>query len=360
MRGPWYDENGFALPAVIFLVALLTLLLTTGLSRVQADRQIAEASEATADAFVIAQSGLQNYLGTRSARPPDGDSVRINLVGGYANVVSTLVRNPSDSTEEQLFLVRSTGYVIDLAAGAFIQAKRTVAQFADWQTGSIERGAALTAANGVRVRNGPSPTDRLVSGYDASSGPACPAPGPAIVGMRTTTVNGPSDLRYSGVPDSLVEVGGGTGYAVATDTDIDWAGALAPAFVPDYTTFQNGDMTRPIQRVTGDLTLNGSYQGSGILIVTGNLNLSGSAFSFEGIILVGDAIMFQATSITIQGMVVSGLNMLLGGNPARTELLDENELLQIGYHACFVDQGLAALTGLAPVANAWLDSWATY
>ena len=70
------DERGFALPAVIFLVALLTLLLTSGLSRVQADRQIAEASEATAEAFAIAQSGLYNYMGSLTARPPNARSRR--------------------------------------------------------------------------------------------------------------------------------------------------------------------------------------------------------------------------------------------------------------------------------------------
>ena len=100
MNGPSSDDRGFALPAVIFLVALLTLLLTGRLSRVQADRQIAEASEAMADAFAIAQSGLQNYVGSQTVRPPDGDSVRINLTGGYASVISHVIRNPADTTEK--------------------------------------------------------------------------------------------------------------------------------------------------------------------------------------------------------------------------------------------------------------------
>jgi hypothetical protein len=355
------DVRGFALPAVIFLVALLTMLLTTGLSRVRADRQIAEASEDIADAFAIAQSGLQTYVGTRTARPPDADSVRINLTGGYANVVSQVVQNPSDTTENALYLVRSTGFVIDPDAGAVLQAQRTVTQFADWQTGSIERRAALTAANGIRPRNGPAGT-RLVSGNDASSGPSCPATAPPIAGLLTTNVTGPPNLEvtFDGTPPS-VEVGSSTGTIIAADTEIDWAATLSASFIPDYTTFQDGDMTRPIQRVTGDLVLNGTYQGSGILIVPNNLILRGPSFSFEGIILVGDGIVFEATSIVIQGLVYSGLNESFGTNPSRTEMGGgTNTELRIIYHSCFVGQALAALTGLAPVANGWHDAWTQY
>ena len=355
------DEEGFALPAVIFLVALLTLLLTGGLSRVQADRQIAEASEAMADAFAIAQSGLQNYVGSQTARPADGDSVRINLTGGYANVISHVIRNPADTTENFLYLVRSTGVVINPLAGSAIQAQRTVAQFADWQTGSIEWRAALTAAGGGGAIGGITTEDtnavipRVISGAD-ECGVEASIPG------ALTTVNAPTDgVTYSGSP-ALIQQGSGTGQTIANQTDINWSGVLSSTFVPDYTSFQNGDTTFPIQRVLGDLELDGGFSGSGLLIVQGNLRPWGvsSGFYFEGVILVGGGFNFDADSNVVHGLVVTGLNRQLGFGANPTDLGGSDEISRIYFNSCKVNRALAALTGMAPVTNAWLDSWARY
>ena len=359
MIRPAYDERGFALPAVIFLVALLTLLLTGGLSRVQADRQIAEAGEATADAFAVAQSGLQNYIGSQTVRPADGDSVRINLTGGYANVISRVVRNPADTTENTMYLVRSTGFVINPPAGSVIQAQRTVAQFADWQTGSIEQKAVLTAANGIDRESGSSGLYRVISGSDQ-----CGVAG-AIGGVRVDTLTGVSGtVSISGSP-AQTALGNSAGPTVASQTEIDWARAISPAFVPDYTTFQNGNMTGyPIQRLPDNLNTAFLSGGSGILIVPGNLDIEGAGFAFDGIILVGGQIEFDAAIIVIRGLVYSGLNEHpdVALSPAsRTEIdTDGNIILDIRFDSCKVNQALAALTGLAPVANAWLDSWAKY
>ena len=349
------EERGFALPAVIFLVALLTLLLTSGLSRVQADRQIAEAGEATADAFAVAQSGLQNYIGSQTARPPDGDSVRINVTGGYANVVSRVVRNPADTTENSLYLVRSTGFVIDPLAGSTIQAQRTVAQFADWQTGSIETRAALTAIVYPTTEDTDAGTPRVFSGIDE-----CGVE-PSIPGVRTTTTAPTSGVTYIGSP-GLLEEGSGTSSTIATETGIDWAGVLSSSFVPDYTSFQNGNMTFPIQRIMGDLDLNGSYTGSGLLIVEGDFHPTGvnTGFYFEGVILVGGGIDMDADSNVVHGMVVTGLSRQLGFTPDRTDFGGSGETSKISFNSCKVNQALAALRGMAPVANAWLDSWARY
>jgi hypothetical protein len=346
------DERGFALPAVIFLVALLTLLLTTGLARVQADRQIAEAGEATADAFAIAQSGLQNYMGSRTTRPPDGDSVRVNLTGGYANVVSRVVRNPADTTENSLYLVRSTGFVIDPLAGAAIQAQRSVAQFADWQSGTIEWRAALTAASGLTAEDDDAATPRVISGFDECGGDPIP-------GARTDTDAPTVGVTYAG-STALIEQGAGAQTAIANQTEIDWAGALSSAFVPDYTTFQNGDTTFPIQRIMGYFNPGGAVSGSGLLIVRDSLRPTGSGFYFEGVILVGGGFNFDADSNVIHGLVVTGLNRQLGlwANP--TDLGGLGEISRVSFNSCKVSRALAALAGMAPLANGWLDTWATY
>lgn len=350
------DRRGFALPVVILIVALLTVLLTTGLSRARTERQIAQASDETSEALTVAQSGLQTYLGTVATRPADGDSVRINVTGGYANVVVHLVRRPADTTQRSLYLVRSTGVVINPDSGAAARAQRTIAQFAEWEAGYILRRGALTAANGVRKRNG-SGTMRIW-GHDYSG---CSPTAASIPGMRATsdTMGVPNPVvDYQGAPPVILE-GPAAGAAVATQTAINWAGALGGDLTPDYTSFQNFDFSYPIQRVIGDVSRSVASGGSGLLIVSGDLTITGFFF-FQGIILVGGAIHFDDDSwVVIRGLVVSGLNEQLGMNPNQNRY-GQGDYLEIQYASCYVQLALAPLKGLSPVRNAWLDSWASY
>jgi hypothetical protein len=354
MTPPLVDRRGFALPAVILLVALLTALLTSGLSRARTEHHIAEASDETAGALTIAQSGLQTYLGTVTTRPPDGDSTRINVTGGYANVVIHLVRQPADTTQRSLYLVRSTGVVITPDSGAEPRAQRTVAQFAEWEAGYMLHGAALTAANGIQQRNGSS--NLYFSGNDAC------ATDPPIPAARTTemTTQPPASTPTFVPAPGLIEEGSGTGFTITQQTAIDWDGALGDELVPDYTTFQDGDLSFPIQRTLGDLSLDGALTGSGLLIVGGDLTIDGTSFEFNGIILVGGSIVFRAPLQIVRGLVVSGLNESLGANPQRTQVGGHHNDLYILYNSCFIRAATAPLTGLIPVRNAWLDTWASY
>jgi hypothetical protein len=352
------DRGGFALPAVILLVALLTVLLTSGLTRARVERQIAQASDDMATAYAVAQSGLQTYMGTVTTIPADGDSTRINVTGGYANVVVHLVRRPADTTVRRLYLVRSTGVAITPDSGAAPRARRTLAQFAEWEPAHILRRAAFTAANGIRKNEGVSPWHRI-TGNDLSS--ACSPTEPAIPGARTTTVtieDPDPTVSYLGDP-GLIEHGGGQSVAIATQTGIDWAAALGPSILPDYASFQNGNWSFPIQRVFGDLSAPLLAGGSGLLIVSGDLTISG-AFVFHGVILVGgDIDLGEYSSVFIKGLVVSGLNYQLGDTPGRSDIGD-GLILDIAFASCYVEQAMAPLRGLAPVRNAWLDTWASY
>lgn len=350
------DRRGFALPVVILVVALLTVLLTSGLARARTERQIAHASDETSEALAVAQSGLQTYFGTVTTRPLDGDSVRINTSGGYANVVPLLVRQPADTLEESLYLVRSTGFVINPDSGSVPRARHTVAQFATWGIARIERMGALTAINGVRHQNNnPNPSRLEVSGVDGC------AQRPSIPGIRTDNMvwSGPPDpdTSFAGSPGGLVVE---SGAAIAAALRMDWAGILGGELVPDYSTFQNGNSSYPIQRVMGSLTLAGTTSGSGLLVVEDDLWITGSSFTFDGIMLVGGRIRFEADVQTVRGLIVTGLDLSgqrteTGGNPA------ENQRdAFLSYNSCNVQQVLARIAGLSPVRNAWLDIWATY
>lgn len=346
-------RRGFALPGVIFLVALITLLLTAGLSRVRAERQIAEASEAVADAFALAQSGLQNYLGTRTVRPADGDSVRINLPGGYANVIAHLVQNPPDTTLGVMYLVRSTGVVINPAAGPTIQGRRTVAQFAQWQTGYIARPAAMTAPNSMQLRN--QYDSVVVSGFDA-----CGAEN--VIGVRTPNIGGPPAPLMFG--DSVDFIEGENKELLAADTRIDWAAVRSGGVIPDYATVQFGDTAYPVVYVNGDLPISTGAPDSstGLLIVAGKLTVS-SAFRFRGVILVGDEGVFEGPDTRIEGLLVTGLNEQLGNVTGATRMGSTNNPnldFVVTFNSCAVNRAMEAFRGLIPVTNAWLDNWAEY
>jgi len=354
-------EAGFALPVVLLIVALLTAMLTIGLTRAATDLQIAVASQAVDEASVVARSGLQTYFGTTSfdacgipLRPPDGDSVRINVPGGYAEVVARVVRRPADSLANWLFLVRSTGYVIWPSMGSTPAAQRTVAQFAEWQSGELGLPAAFTAANGLART--PGGTGQF-HGADEDSIGGC-----STAARRTLRVPGlvPNLVDYD--LTGLAALGGGTGADIVTNADIDWAATLTPGrIVPDFTSPQPDDGTYPIQFVTGNATLGSlgaTTFGRGLLIVSGDLTVLGSVVQWYGVILVGGQIRFDADDQRFDGLIASGLNRQLGMAPAVGTF--GGDYTDLDYNSAYVRLAMRPLTGFAPVENAYTEHWRTY
>jgi hypothetical protein len=356
-------DAGFALPLVLFLVALLTALLAAGLTRVQIDREIAEASDATTSATTVAWSGLQTYLGTltldaceRPVRPPDGDSVRINVPGGYAEVVARVVRVPPDTLANWLYLVRSSGYAIQPASGSTPVATHTAAQYAEWQSGLLSLPAAFTAANGLTRTSGGS---GQLHGADEDSVWSCPMPGRA--GLRVPSGSPPDLDDYDLTGSPTVEVSG-TGSGIVTGAQIDWAQTLAPGtLVPDFTTVQADDWTYPLQLVSGNAVLGApgaTTFGTGLLIVAGDLTVLGSFVQWYGVVLVGGEIHFDAADQRFDGLVASGLNAQLGTGPGPGQI--GGDYTDIDFNSRYVRRAMRPLTGFAPVANARIDNWWTY
>jgi hypothetical protein len=349
---PSASERGIALPLTLFIVILLTVMLASLFARVGIEREMAVGASDAVTALAVAQAGLQRYFGSKTSRPPDGDSVRINVTGGYADVVAHVVQHPADTMSDQLYVVRSTGYVIVPALGAVPQARRTIAQFAYWQTGSIDAVAAWTAANR---------TDRRSGGTVDISGDDAYGREPAVYGLRTrngSNVSPPTGI--SGSPAGYYE--NGSGSAVASLADIDWQRVTDGHFIPDYYAYRTWDTSYPSMLVRGNLDLTGFVTGGyGLLIVTGDLTIRSTYFIWYGIILVGGKIDFDATGTWVYGNVKSGLNEQLGGAvPPRGYFAGTGRTLTVYYHSYYVERALASLTGFAPVPNGWVDNWATY
>jgi hypothetical protein len=290
---------------------------------------------------------LQRYLGSTASRPPDGDSVRYNLTGGYADVVARIVQRPANPLAPETYIVRSTGYVIVPALGATTQGKRTVAQFAQWQPGVIRQFAAFTAINDMDDR---SPYKIRIDGNDFCGDSA------QKWAVRTRYSSDMNDGTYLGRPPASVESGNGT--QVADTTGVNWATIVYGPFTPDHTALITGDTLYHSYLIQGDATLNNAA-GTGLLAVTGNLTTRGVA-RWNGVVLVGGEIFFGTSSgdsTAFLGMVISGLREQIGSAPnAQIGVYP----VYIRYDSCKIRRALAALAGFAPVPSAWVDNWASY
>ncbi len=367
-------RQGFALPMTLFLISILTLMLTAAFTKVQSDRRVGNSSGAAVDALGIAKAGVQQYMGTRPIntpgstsapwRPPDGDSVRITIGSGYADVIAKVVRRPADTVANWMYVIRGVGHVIDPTQGADPQAVRTIAQFAQWQTGKMDIQAAYTAANRVRVVVGASNTI-YIYGLDACG---------VTAGLPALKVANGSDDIWNGAPGTYwnnnywydygttIQVEGDTQANIALNTNIDWSAILGGGITPDYTSIQVSGADQwnyTTQMVTGNATLSGA--GSGLLIVTGDFTISGSTSYWYGVVLVGGRVIFNATSWSwVNGALISGLNDGPTGGSAVSRTDIGNRPTYLYYNSCMVSTALARLTGFAPITNGWVDNWSVY
>jgi hypothetical protein len=341
---------------MLLLLAVLTAMLSTAFIRVSADRRMAASSEAAVTSLALAQSGLQQYMGSVTTRPLDGDSVRVNLSGGFAEVVTRVMQQPIDPMANQTYIIRSTGYVIEPSQGAVPLALRTVASFAQWHPGGVQTLAAFT---GIRIDDDSNDLDSLwVDGDDQ-----CGA-GPSIPGVRSQNGTSFSDFNPDGSPRGVVELGSQTDVAQATG--ILWDQIVSGGFEADYTSLAGmpqGDTTFQSYLIDDTEFDAKNVKGSGLLIITGELDTGDDSsfeyFEWDGVVLVGEELEASAIDSTvIRGLLVTGLNRLLDQSP------DEQEVRQrptyIYYNSCHVHRALARYRGLVPVTNAWVDNWAMY
>ena len=347
------NERGFALPLTILVVTVMTMLIASANVRARADRVIAESSGATVTAFAVAQSGMQRYFAyydSIKVRPPDGDSLRVNVASGFADVRAYKVLSPTDTMETELYIVRSTGILIEPTRGSDPQAQRTVAQFAQWQSASMLVRGVVTAANDWSIIPW---TDVDVRGWDH-----CSPAAPTVPGVRTMAA---STLAPADFDDISSLIRSGTGSAVADSTRIDWAFIVGGQFEADYDSYQAWDTSYPTMLITGDTTIN-NFIGMGLLIVTGDLTLTGFALNWRGVVLVGGRLTIAVGAGVygyFRGVTVTGLNAQLGMSPA-ANLISGGSLIDFNYHRCEVQKALNTFVGFAPIQNAWIDNWAMY
>jgi hypothetical protein len=155
----------------------------------------------------------------------------------------------------------------------------------------------------------------------------------------------------------------GTWSQIADELGIDWEAIFNGEFAADYTTPINNDSSYASYFVdiapTDNYTLT-DFRGTGLLIVTGEIDTKGSYFEWSGIILVGDEFDAEADNTTVHGIVIEGLNRLAGLDPENPDLNESGSTLNITYNSCAIDSTLSRLKGYAAIQNAWIENWASY
>ncbi len=350
------ERRGFAIPVALLIIAALTIMVAGGFSLVSAERRSVADQKSQISAFRIAEQGLELFLVRRDslmaghpgfshlpgATP---DTAVIAVTGGVATVTLTRLR-PVNGSQSGLFVARSRGVETVGAYAGTPQGVRTVAQYVLWEPAPMQVLAGWTALSGLQ-KNGAAGT---IGGIDLC------ADSNAVAGVVV-----PVNPGYAG---KVVEVGNPPIDSVAPDSvAIDWNGIVNQGAITPTITIPGGSFPTaamfadttyyPIIRINGDYTLPTS--GQGMIIVTGNLTISGST-TWSGVLLVGGDITSNGNN-GVQGATVSGLNVKLG---TYVPVSTANGTKSYNYNSCVVAKANMSSGALVTLRNTWVDNWVEY
>lgn len=348
-------DAGFALALVLLALVGMTTLAMAGFLRVNTDYKITQNHRASIHAFNAADAGRAQWIGAGQIRT---DTLSYTFVDGAADVWAE--RLLVVDGQSSLYRLRSVG---DHAAPEGGIARRELSSIVIFAPAGFDLNAAITSPAGLN-KNGASGT---VDGHDSSTPADCPTGGSNDVAGLQVPPGGFGQNGGGGGKGKGKGGGGGasgfdgvppidstsTAAQMLVNLGIDWQGLLDGSFAQaDYIESQDGypnfgsipSSVWPLVLIdSNSYSFNPPKSGHGTLVIQGDATFNGS-FSWDGIILIGGQLTSNGNQ-TIRGAVVTGLNLMLGQNPAATDV--GNGTWDYQYHSCNV---LAALSHLgAPV-----------
>jgi hypothetical protein len=391
MSGRTDPRRGFALPAAIFALVVVAVLITAGFFLAGQESRIGQATERTTQAFYLAEHGMNQVL---DGWVPGAASLELWESAGPATGCALCQGTQGDGewevtitrTGERLFFVQSRGSIT--VGGRLAGATRTLGQLTRIITAEIPADAALLTRGNVSIRG-----RAEILGEDVNPpgwGGVCSAPGADKPGVvtdtgSTVTTEG-ANATVSGDPpwtnedlsdddflqfgdlswDDLVALaeashrfGGGNFNGIQPSTTGDpavcntsdsnnWGSPLDPTG-PCGLFF-------PIIHIDGDARVQsgGAVQGQGILLVEGDLDVRG-AFEFFGLIMVKGQFESQGSGAgdtqRIRGAVLAGnadvdQSVITGG-------------ATVQYSSCAVTRAMENAQGLSTIRplrdRGWVD-----
>ena len=354
-----HSRAGFALPMVILVMLVLTVGLTGSFAFITSERRVIDNITQQNNAFLTAQSGLDEFLWNRgglgfSGMPGATETDTLNIRDGTAEVVLERLR-PEVGGDPAIYVIRSTG-VIPGPRTQDPDARRTVAQMAEWQSATMTAKAGWMSLTGLH-KNGNSGT---ISGVDR-----CGAQ-PSVDGISV-----PEDPGFTATggfePEGDLPVEEWDEIEeLIQELNIDWPGIVnMTSITPDvvlpggsWPSFSNSDYW-PIIHVTGDYSLPST--GRGILIVTGGSLVINGSKTWDGLALVGEHITSNGNG-TINGATYTGLDAILAPDPQQwAEDLGKNSVgngnKKFQYDSCMIGSAMESFGGLRVLDNTWMDNW---
>lgn len=349
--------HGFALPLVLFVIALATVLGAALLTMSAAEQRIVSATALQSDAYTIARGGIERFLverirlGFTRVPPAPVESTRLTFPDGYADVVLTELR-AEQGTEPALYVLRSRGMRLDRGSPRRPLAERTIAQYARWQNATMQVRAAWASLQGIAWRN----SAGALEGSDAC-GAAATVAGVAVPDAPGFQ-QGPGKVVPNGAPNQLLL---GPPLLAPDSIAVNWARIRAGGLVAGEVAIPgsawptaaswNDPNFWPVVVVQGNFTL--PTDGRGLLVVTGNLRLSGGR-GWDGVVLVGGTVIEQGGN-RVFGTLLSGLDRKLGVPAAAMDTVQG--AMTVRYHSCHIKRALDAFRGLSAYRNATVDHW---
>jgi len=371
-------SRGFALPAAVFALVVVGVLVTGGFYLARQEARIGVANQYGTNAFYLAERGLGEVVET-------WDAASMGLMADFAD--STLTGLSSDGrwdvTVTKLpgrnYFLSSQGTIT--AGGPMLNgASRRVGLSVKLVSAEIAPPAALTTQGDVSIRGG-----AQVTGVDINPpewGGLCAPAGdnkPGVLTDAGSSVSTRGGGSVAGQPFAWDDDPSITDETFTVFGDLTWDDLVAMANVrlpggnyngtaPSFNgdgSCNRADATNwgdplnpgstcgsyfPIIHINGLGRIQSSGTGQGILLVEGDLDLRGS-FTFHGIILTKGRFQTQGAGHRIMGAVM-----------AKNADLDLEKLVGasiVQYSSCAVDRALLlndALTRVIPLAErSWVD-----
>jgi hypothetical protein len=369
---------GFALPVVILAMFLLVGALASGFAMIRGETAADDAALQMQSAAALAESGLQQAFNNRAglglaALPTGTDSARLTLTGGYADVITTVLRAPVGKTVPGLYYIRVRGVRTATGVAGAGNAVAFASGFAQYNPITLTIQSAMTGANGID-KNGNSGT---ISGVDqcavADGGGQPTLPAIAV----------PADPGYEGKTTPLegnpkIDTIGNTPEEAAGTIPIDWEAivyedAISATFdlpadgtgFPDDAWFTANPSAYPTIIVRNgpdpSTMFSMNVTGRGLLIIFGDVNLNGNAAGWDGIILVGGSLTSNGTN-QVRGATITGLNVKLGFTVTENDVNELNGTKQFLYHSCNVTKAMQNSNSgaLRSYQNSWANSFPSY
>jgi hypothetical protein len=369
------NERGIALPLVLFVLVILGVIITGTFYVARLEQKTGDNAVAGTQAAAVAEAGVDSVLSNWNTATYNTLAVATDLVlptvttlGGNSSYTATVRRlNPT------VFLVRADGR--QLFPGGSLAGRRQVAKLVRLDIPQIAMNAAITTRTGLSVTGSSD-----VSGIDSipsSMAAICPPAGPTMPGIRDSSGNvntggscsgascivgnpqiltdptvtsntftqfgnttfaqlaAMANISISGTINSIAPAvsGGACNTAIATN----WGAPLTPATAcGSYF---------PIIYAPGNVRLTGGA-GQGILLVNGDLDISGGV-EFYGPVIVMGTVRSTGTGGHIYGGVMSS-NANFG-----TVLVSGNSV--VNYSSCTISRALQGISRAVPLAE---RSWA--